>query len=981
MVVGREAERSVLDGLLEAAAGGTSGALVLRGEPGIGKTALLEYAAGRFGGMVEGRRVLRGAGVESEAELPYAGLDLLLRPLRDRIEGIPAVQAAALRGALGLGAAVDDTFLVGLAVLSLLAESGPLLCLVDDAQWLDRASAEALLFAARRLDSEGVVILFSVRDGERSFPAPGLREMRLEGLDTAAAIELLAAHAPSLDQEARYRLLSEAAGNPLALVELGSRMVDGAGAGEMPLTERLLEAFLGQVRRLSAEAQRLLLVAALEESGELSVVLAAAGESGALAEVERAGLVVVAEDGRLAFRHPLIRAAVRQGAAHADRLAAHAALAGAADGRTDPDRRAWHLAMAATEPDEEIAAELERTAARAGERRGFSAAAAAYERSARLSVEPAARARRLTLAAEATAEAGDLARAEEMAARASDLVSGAPGPARARTGAARPGPGAFGRVPGEVSVPASDGKSGIDGAGSRAEDAGSPNPGPDVRASEPVSASSSPDSGPDYGGVVGDARLASRLALVRGMAAFFRGAQDEGHRLLTESASLIAETEPEQAAAMLIEAAHMGWYGNERALADSLERLVALRLPEGSPPAAIRDLMLLATGPIVGRPLAAGSDPAAAVERARRAAAGDADLVLTGAIGLIVGHDEVTREIMTSVAGESRRLGRIGLLPMVLFYLGSSQFYVGRHGEARATATEALRIAGDTDQPRWADQVLEVLGYLAAVSGDEAECRRLADEALERTTAVSPAWGVPWTYGALGLLDLGLGRAESALTRLQALDAGRKAFHIIATRSTPDLVEAAVRVGKPELAEGPLEFYEQWAAHTRRPWVQAMVRRCRALLSEDEAAESHFRAALDLHGEEVRAFEQARTRLLYGEWLRRGKRKADARGQLREALEAFERLGAAPWAERARTELGATGLPGASATQERAPGVLARLTPQESQIVRLAAQGLSNKDIAAQLFLSPRTVGHHLYKAYPKLGIVSRGELDGLDLD
>lgn len=906
MLVGRQTERSVLDRLLAGARAGISGALVLVGEPGIGKTALLDHAAEQAADLP----VLRGAGVESEAELPYAGLHLLMRPLLDRLAVLPGVQAQALRGALGLGPAPGDGFLVGLAVLSLLAEAGPLLCLLDDAQWLDKASSEALLFAARRLDSEGVAFVFAARPqgfgDDQGFVAAGLRELRLGGLDTAAAIALLdrQERASELSREARYRLLSEAAGNPLALLEL-PRAMPTAGAGTVPLTDRLRAAFEGQVRRLPENTQRLLLVAALEESGELTVVLRAGKELGAapsdLDRAERAGLVQVATGDVLAFRHPLVRAAVQQGAPLSRRLAAHTALATALDPHTDPDRRAWHLAMAATGPDEEIAAELERTAARAGARRGHAAAAAAYERAARLTADPAARTRRLTLAAEATAESGNMQRAADLAVRADRS---------------------------------------------------------------------------------GGQELVARSVLVRGMAAFVRGDLSEGHRLLTDSAVLIGDRSPERAAAMLIEAAHMGWFGGERELADSLDRLAELRLDPESPIAALVRLLTVATAPILGRTTPEDVRPETVMAEAKRRCAGNThNLILTGATGIILGQDAPAREIMASLAAEARRQSRIGFLPTALFYLASLEYYLGRHDDARATTAEALAIARDTGQQRWADQLGEVLGYLAAVAGDEAECRRLADQALASSAAVSPVWGVPWTYGALGLLDLGLGRAEAALARLEELAAGRRRFHIIATRSTPDLVEAAVRVGRPGAAEEPLVLYRRWAAQARLPWIEALLQRCQAMLATDAAAEHHYTEALRLHEQDARAFEHARTRLLYGEWLRRVRRKTDARAQLRAAQETFDRLGAAPWAERARTELTATGLPGAAAAQERATGVLALLTPQELQIVRLAAQGLSNKDIAAQLFLSPRTVGHHLYKAYPKLGILSRGELDSLPMD
>jgi DNA-binding CsgD family transcriptional regulator len=382
-------------------------------------------------------------------------------------------------------------------------------------------------------------------------------------------------------------------------------------------------------------------------------------------------------------------------------------------------------------------------------------------------------------------------------------------------------------------------------------------------------------------------------------------------------------------------------------------------------------LLLLAVAPILGRP-AGGSDPDGALAEARSAAAGDVPgLVLICGLALLIGQDQVAQQVGGELSRGLRAAGQIGWLPSTLFYAGSAQAYGGRHDEALHIVAEGLRLARDTGQQRWVDAFAEPLALLAAARGDEELCRELTAEALSR--AARPAWTVPWTSSALGLLDLGLGRAESALARLEALAEGRRFFHIAATRSTPDLVEAAVRLGRPEAAAEPLALFETWSRNTGQRWTSALVHRCRALLDGDQ---DQFRAAIALHEQDHRPFDEARTRLLYGEWLRRGKRKADARTQLRAALEIFERAGAAPWAERSRTELAATGTTGRAADH----GLSASLTPQELQIVRLAAQGLSNKDIAAQLFLSSRTVGHHLYKAYPKLGVMSRAELGGLEL-
>ena len=887
---GRDAELAVLGDLLDQARNGASGTLVLRGDPGIGKTALVTQATA----AADGFRVIRVAGIEEESELPFAGLHLLLRPVLDRISALPDVQAEALRGALGLAkAGPADRFLVGLAVLSLLAELAadqPLLCVVDDAQWLDRASADALLFAARRLDTESIVLLLCARTG--AFAAAGLPELSLKGLSAQAAIELIG---DSVPVSRRYRVLAEAAGNPLALLELPRVLDIAAPEGPLPLTDRLRSAFESRFAGLPALTRTALLVAAAEGTGDLGPILRAAGTFGAsLADLDAARAVglIEADGGALTFRHPLIRAAVHHTAPLALRRAVHQALAAALDAPGQADRRAWQRAAAADGPDEEIAAALERAAGQVRERGGDAGALAWYQRAAELSTDRIAKARRLTLAAETAAGSGDLDRAAGLAAESIGLTSA--------------------------------------------------------------------DAAPE------DAALAAQALQVQATVAFLRGDPGAAHRRLLEASELIAAFDQKQANALLVEAVHTGWYAGEAELAEGVTRLEGRHLRQ----TALDRLLLRAVAPILGRP-ADRSDPAGALAEARSAAAGNVPgLVLVCGLALLLGQDQAAQQIGGELGRDLRAAGQIGWLPSVLFYAGSAQAYGGRHEEAVHTVAEGLRLARDTGQQRWVDALAEPLALLAAARGDEQLCRRLADEAL---SGARPAWSVPWTGSALGLLDLGLGRAESALARLETLAAGRRFFHIAATRSTPNLVEAAVRLGQPEAAAEPLALFEIWSRNTGQGWTSALVHRCRALLDGDEDL---FLASLALHEEDIRPFDEARTQLLYGEWLRRDKRKADARAQLRVALETFQRIGAAPWAERARTELTATGTTGRAAEH----GPSASLTPQESQIVRLAAQGLSNKDIAAQLFLSARTVGHHLYKAYPKLGVASRSELADLKL-
>ncbi|MEZ0089845.1 AAA family ATPase [Streptacidiphilus sp. EB129] len=920
MLYGREYEWAAVEALLDGARSGRSGVLVLRGEPGIGKTALLDHAVGgapEFG-------LLRATGVEYEAEMPFAGLSLLLTPALDRVPELPGPQRRALERAFGLvddaapSASPSDRLLTGLGVLTLLAELAeekPLLCVVDDAQWLDRASAEALLLAARRLQAEGVVLLFGARDGEGSWSAPGLPELCLGPIAEEDATALLAERAAGLSDSGRRQVLDQAHGNPLALTELPAtvaaedRAATGGpvgpvdSAGSVPVAGRLQLAYHGQVSRLPAATQTLLLVAAAEESGDLDVILRASAALGATPEdlraAEDAGLVRIAHlDGQrqLAFRHPLLRSAVHQRAPLAQRLAAHRALAEAVG---DGSRRAWHLALAATGPDESTAAALESAAEQAAQRGGHAGAAAAYERAARLTPDPGAATRRYTCAAEAAAEAGELPRAADLATRT------------------------LRRLP-----------------------------------------------------VGGEELTRAQLLLVQGVTQFWRGSHQAALDLLCRTADLAAEVAPQQVARVLLQAFHVAWYLGEQPLGQVVDRLAVLdRSGRGATPgpttAQVRYLLDV-TESLLGRTDRIAPPLADTVTRARRAGAQiPADLATVCGAALILGRDDEAARLAEDLVGEARAVGAVGALPTLLFFLAEGELFHGRPGEALAHAAESLRIAEDIGQDQWASQMHSFLAYLAAVRGDEQATRDGADRSLAAAIA-----GRPWTQWALGLLDLGLGRAEDCLTRLEPLVHGVQRHHVAGLRAVPDLVEAAVRLRCPERAGDAFEYFRNWAGRTGQPWTRALVLRCEALLGADTDAEERYTAALKLHDEQQRPWDRARTELLYGEWLRRERRRSEARAPLRSAQSAFEQLGAAPWAERARAELGATGTP---APQGRtAPGALAALTPQESQIVRLAAQGLSNRDIAAQLFLSARTVGYHLYKAYPKLGVASRAELAGV---
>ncbi|MFE2109994.1 AAA family ATPase [Kitasatospora sp. NPDC059463] len=896
MLYGRERERAAVDALLDGARDGRSGVLVLRGEPGIGKTALLEYAVAAAG---DGVRVIRATGVEYEAELPFAGLSLLLAPGLDRLDALPGPQRRSLEGAFGLGepAGGANRLLAGLATLGLLAELAdeqPLLCVVDDAQWWDRPSLDALLIAARRLQAEGVALLLAARDdGGEALPLAGLPELRLTGLADADAARLLADRAGGEPAgPVRRRLLAEAAGNPLALVELPLTGAD-FGSGGLALTSRLRIAFHGQVTGLPPDTQTLLLVAAAEENGELDAVLAAAAALGAgteaLSPAERAGLVTVGADRRLVFRHPLLRAAVLQRAPLQQRLAVHRAIGEALE---DGDRRTWHLALAATAPDADLADALERTAQRAEARGAHGGAATAYERAAGLTPDRDGATRRLVLAAEAATEEGKLAQAEALADRAG-----------ART----------------------------------------------------------------------DSVFAHALLdQVRAVAHFWRGAYPAAYRLLLDAAA--TDIEPAHAARMLLQAFHAAWYVGEEPVATVLDRLAALPLGPEEPLAPLARHLPAAVLPALGRSAAPAPDVRVTAEAARKAGAeSPVDLVQLCGAALVLGRDHETLELAAELAAEARAKGTVGVLPTLQFFLAEAELFHGRHRDAEVTATEGHALARDTGQHQWTSQLAAMLACLAALAGDDERCAELASDALVSGSS-APAAGEPWAHWALALLDLGRGRAAAAADRLHTLTTGPHRHHIGVTRAVPDLVEAAVRLGEPQRAAEAYERFARWAGAAGTPWAEALRLRCQALLGPDELAESAYRAALVLHEGTHRPFEQARTALLYGERLRRERRRTDARPHLGAALETFERLGARPWADRARGELTATGT--AAPTAEA--GVLTALTPQELQIARLAAQGLTNRDIAAQLFLSPRTVGHHLYKAYPKLGIASRTELVAL---
>ena len=907
MLYGRRAQCDALERLLADARRSRSGVLVVRGEAGAGKSALLAHAAGQADGML----VLRATGVESEAELPFAALHQLLRPVLGLTSRLPEPQAAALGGALGLAVPrAEDRFLVSVAVLSLLgeaAEERPVLCLVDEAQWLDRSSAEALAFAARRLEAEGVVCLFAARDGDpRDFAGAGLPELRLEGLDAEAAAALLAGAGADLPAEVVGRLVERTGGNPLALLELPGSLAPDQLAGRapledvLPLTTRLEQAFGERVRRLPGPARALLLVAAAESTGDPAVVLRAGARLGAgtgeLAEAEAAGLVRTG-DGRLAFRHPLVRSAAYQTGTLADRQAAHRALAEVLTGEDAADQRAWHLAAATVGPDEEAAAGLERSADRARRRGGHAAAAAALERAAGLTGDDHERGRRLAAAATAAWLAGQGDRAAALLDRAEPLAS--------------------------------------------------------------------------------DPRGQAAVAHLWGSIEASRGIALHAAAMLIAGSELAAAVDPSQALQMLVEASEIASYAGDVTPTAELGRRAAA-LPVADKAGEFLSDLLQGMGRVAEGDAAAGEPPlrraialAGTMEQPRR-------LLWAGVAAFFVGEHDAGNALYARAVARARQEGAVGLLPLALEYLAPVELAAGRYDAATASATEGLRLARETGNDTSACRHLATLAHLAALRGDEEACRASAAEALDRAAARGLGLLATLAGNALALLDLGQGRAAEALVRFQRLlaagpGAGSPFF---AVYTVPDLVEAAVRSGQPEAAAAPLAAFGQFAAAAGSQELLAQLARCRGLAGPDEEVADRFEEALALHDGQGRPFDLARTELAYGEALRRAKRRGEARTHLRSALETFQRLGAAPWAERATAELRATG----ETARKRDPSTLSQLTPQELQIIRLVGEGGTNREIGAQLFLSRRTIDYHLRNVFVKLGVSSRAELIRLAL-
>jgi DNA-binding CsgD family transcriptional regulator len=901
VLLGRFHECEVLDRLLEAVRGGESSALVVRGEPGVGKSALLEYVAGRASGC----RVARAAGVQSEMELAFSGLGQLLAPMLDRIDRLPEPQRDALRTAFGLASgAAPDRFLVGLAVLGLLSDAAdeePLVCLVDDAQWLDRASAEALAFVARRLVAESVALIFAVREPTEEQNFTGLPQVMVGGLGEKDARALLASVISwPLDERVRDRIVAETHGNPLALLELprGLTPAQLAGGFGLPsvaaLPSRIEDSFARRLAPLPAATRRLLLLAAAEPLGDSAVLARAADRLGIKAEAtdaaESAGLVEFCV--QVTFRHPLVRSAIYRSASPEQRRDAHHALAEATDPQLDPDRRAWHFAQAAPGPDEEVAAELERCAERAQARGGLAAAAAFLQRSAALTLEPARRAARALAAARVMAQSGAFDGAQQLLATA--------------------------------------------------------------------------EAGPL------DPLQHAWAQLLRGQIAFASSAGSDAPPLLLTAAKNFEPLDVGLARQTYLEVLAAGLYGG-RFLSGTLLReaaTAARAAPAAAQPPSGIDLLM------DGLALFITEGYAASVPSLKRAVSAFCSEDISAqalrwlwavcSTTVRLWDDRSWDLLLSRYVRIARDTGALGMLPVALNQRAGLFVFQGDFAAAAALVDEAAAII-DVTGSRLPPYSAVILSAYRCREGELMELvGACTDEVSRRGDGRRPAlldWVMAVFYNSVG-------RYRDALSAAQG--ASEDPFELVFSMwGGIELIEASARTGAPEEAAVALERLSQATDASGGDWALGMQAYARALLSEGEAADGMYREAIERLGRTSIRTSLARAHLLYGEWLRRQQRRSDAREQLRIAHQMFTAMGAEGFAERTRRELLATG----ETARKRSAENAGQLTVQEAQVADLAREGLSNLEIGARLFISPRTVEYHLGKVFMKLGINSRMQL------
>jgi DNA-binding CsgD family transcriptional regulator len=917
MLHGREREQAQLGALVDEARAGTAGVLVVRGEAGVGKTTLLRELASHHDITTEraegaAGRVLRTSGIESESPLPFAALHGLLRPAL-QLDQLPGPQSRALRVAFGLedGQTVEP-FMVGVATLSALTDiaerHGYLLCVVDDAQWLDSASADALLFAARQLSVDPVAMVFAARTGEPGAPefAPtGLPVLQLGGLDDSAARQLLERRTGGpVPDEVAERLLADTGGNPLALLELPTELSAAQLHGQVPMPQQLTltagveRAFLNRSRRLSPQVQTLLLVAAADATGRVGTVRHAAQVLGvddtAWDEAERSGLLHISGE-TVAVRHPLVRSAIYQAATSFERRQVHRVLADAI-APTDRDRATWHRAAAAEGPDSDLADALHDVAARAEQRGGYLAATEAYERSSELTLDEPARAMRLFAAARTAWAAGQAVRGRTLASAARDITS------------------------------------------------------------DPLQRADID-------------RLRARIEINVGSAV-------DAHRIFTNAARTVADQDAGRALEMACAAALNRTYGADSAAtlgADILTRLLTPTDRDDPRTACLR--LLLATLTASGDKDWAAAAPA--LERALDAGRQVEDLDVMGNLGntaLHLGHDGGARFYYAAMVSTAREAGAGMVVLYALERLMFAQLPTGAWAAMRSSVDEALRLAHNVGQPTLTAAPLAARTLVAALTGSDDFDDQLA--ALEDVAGKHPLGIMAgpvhdvtrWAKGAHAAAQ---GDAPGALHHLSGMRV--PALHRLAT---VDRLEAAVRAGDNTQAAAWMDELAPFATGTGHPWALGALELGHALTATDPTdATAAFERAVERYRHAARPYDLARTQLAYGEFLRRTNRRVDARTHLRAAVETFTDLDARPLLERATQELRASG----ETARKRDPSTLLDLTPMERKVAELVSTGLSNKDVAAQCWVSPRTVAFHLRNVFTKVGVSSRTELAQLD--
>ena len=903
---GRTAELEILERLIANVRRGRSAVLVVRGEPGIGKTALLrQLIAG-----VPGFGVARVAGVESEMELPYAGLHQLCTPVLGRLGSLAEPQRRALSVAFGLASGDSpDRFLVALAVLSLMAEAAqerPMLCVVDDVQWLDQASAQVLGFVGRRLLAEPVALVFAVRTPAPGAPAPdhlaGLPELRLDGLDEDSARALLATVIPGpLDESVRARILAETHGHPLALLELyrGRSAADLAGGFALPdagdLPRRIEDQYAARLGELPAEVQRLILLAAADPVGDPALILRAAQvlglDTGAINLAVAADLLELGAN--VHFRHPLVRSAAYRTATADDRRAVHEALATVTDPLADPDRRAWHCAHATAGPDEVVAEELINSASRAMRRGGVAAAAAFWERAVALTPDPGQRASRALTAAEAKYAAGDFEAAQAL------LVTAEVGP------------------PGEL-----------------------------------------------------DEARAQRM---RAQVAFALRRGGDAPPLMLRAAQRLQSLDADMARQTYLEVLLATIYAGRLAHGQDARQIAraarsATLPPSGSQPLPHSQLLIhglavrLADGYVAAAPTL---KQALCRYRAQPLELGWLS-VAYNIVAMDLWDDEAWFELAAGQLRLARANGTLSWLPFTLDYAAEIHVQAGELSKAAALLMEREGVDSGTREATL--PYLPLL--LAAWRGDAPGAAELAEEMTRGATDRGEGAALTYTDYAQAVLYNGQGNyraAAEAAHRASAIDE-----IVISPWALYELVEAEARSDQQERARAAAGQLSQLAAASASNWARGAAARSRALVSRGRAAEEEYREAIELLSKTRMATHLARAHLVYGEWLRREKRRTEARDQLRSAFDALTSMGAEAFAERARRELLATG----ETARKRSDDTRTDLTPQEEEIAQLAREGRTNSEIAAQLFIGRRTVEWHLRKVFAKLDISSRIELD-----